>query len=236
MLRDCKEDVVVIEPVFRYNTDAIGGLHMRLCEKIVELRKSNNMSQEQFASSLGVSRQAVSRWEVGSALPDAKNILQISKLFNVTADYLLNDEYVSDNDLPKVKKVKNDNINIIMFYLVVIEIMIMLIQFMCVFILQNVVFAFLSFLLYIAAVGGFEISFRKNESQATEQTLKFRKRFYKISTWLGTYFPVRFLIVMLAAFYPRPYSAIVFEVIVVAVYLFVSMMIDLQIEKTYLND
>ena len=42
LLRDCKEDVVVIEPVFRYNTDAIGGLHMRLCEKIVELRKSNN--------------------------------------------------------------------------------------------------------------------------------------------------------------------------------------------------
>ena len=52
-----------------------------------------------------VSRQAISRWENGTALPDANNILQLSKLFNVTTDYLLNEEYSSDTDIPCVKEV-----------------------------------------------------------------------------------------------------------------------------------
>ena len=79
---------------------------MKLSDKIVRLRKSNGMSQEELADKLGVSRQAISRWEMGTAMPDATNILQLSRLFQVTTDYLLNDEYQSDNDLPKVKEVK----------------------------------------------------------------------------------------------------------------------------------
>ena len=78
---------------------------MKLSDKIVRLRKSNGMSQEELADKLGVSRQAISRWEMGTAMPDATNILQLSRLFQVTTDYLLNDEYQSDNDLPKVKEV-----------------------------------------------------------------------------------------------------------------------------------
>ncbi len=73
---------------------------MKLSEKILNLRKARNMSQEELADSLGVSRQAVSRWEVGSALPDASNILQLSKLFGVSADYLLNDEYSGEAPAP----------------------------------------------------------------------------------------------------------------------------------------
>lgn len=78
---------------------------MKLCEKIVLLRKKVGLSQEALAEKLGVSRQAVSRWEVGSALPDASNVLQLSRLFSVTADYLLNEEYDSDEDVPAVKSV-----------------------------------------------------------------------------------------------------------------------------------
>ena len=73
---------------------------MKLSEKIVNLRKARNMSQEELAEQLGVSRQAVSRWEVGSALPDASNILQLSKLFGVSADYLLNDHYKGESPAP----------------------------------------------------------------------------------------------------------------------------------------
>ena len=58
------------------------------------------MSQEELAEQLGVSRQAVSRWEVGSALPDASNILHLSKLFGVSADYLLNDDYKGEAPTP----------------------------------------------------------------------------------------------------------------------------------------
>ena len=73
---------------------------MTLAEKIVSLRKAHGWSQEDFAEKLNVSRQAISRWENGTALPDAQNVLQISKLFGVTTDYLLNDDYESDKDIP----------------------------------------------------------------------------------------------------------------------------------------
>lgn len=76
---------------------------MKLSEKILNLRKQHGMSQEDLAGELDVSRQAVSRWEVGTAQPDASNVLQLSKLFGVTADYLLNDDYESDRDVPAVK-------------------------------------------------------------------------------------------------------------------------------------
>ena len=76
---------------------------MKLSDKIIRLRKSKGWSQEEFADKLNVSRQAVSRWENGTALPDAQNILQISKLFNVTTDYLLHEDYESDGDIPAVQ-------------------------------------------------------------------------------------------------------------------------------------
>ena len=76
---------------------------MKLPDKIIKHRKANGWSQEDFAEKMDVSRQAISRWENGTALPDAQNILQISKLFHVTTDYLLNDDYESDSDIPAVK-------------------------------------------------------------------------------------------------------------------------------------
>ena len=76
---------------------------MNIAEKITKLRKAHGWSQEDFAEKLDVSRQAISRWENGTALPDAQNVLQISKLFNVTTDYLLNDDYESDSDIPAVQ-------------------------------------------------------------------------------------------------------------------------------------
>ena len=145
---------------------------MKLSDKIIGLRKSNGMSQEDLAEKLDVSRQAISRWESGTAMPDANNILQLSKLFGVTTDYLLNDDYQSDNDLPKVKEVQNDNLGQIMVYLVTLEVMVLLIQFMTTVILQNVFFGFLSFLPFVAAIGGFEYAYQKKASSATEKTKK----------------------------------------------------------------
>lgn len=64
---------------------------MKLPEKLVTLRKQRGLSQESMAEQLGVSRQAISRWEQGSAQPDAGNLFQLSRLFQVSADYLLDD-------------------------------------------------------------------------------------------------------------------------------------------------
>lgn len=65
---------------------------MILADKIIDERKKNGWSQEELANKLGVSRQAVSKWESAGSIPDLQRILQMSELFGVTTDYLLKDE------------------------------------------------------------------------------------------------------------------------------------------------
>lgn len=65
---------------------------MTLGEKLQRLRKQGGMSQEELAGRLGVSRQAVSKWELNEAMPDTENVVQLGRLFGVSCDYLLRDE------------------------------------------------------------------------------------------------------------------------------------------------
>ena len=65
---------------------------MKLNDKIYYLRKRAGMSQEELASTVGVSRQAVSKWETGESSPDINKLLALSKTFDVTTDWLLSDE------------------------------------------------------------------------------------------------------------------------------------------------
>jgi Predicted transcriptional regulators len=63
---------------------------MNLGDRIQYLRKSQGISQEELAYKIGVSRQAVSKWESEQSLPDIDRIIAMSELFEVTTDYLLN--------------------------------------------------------------------------------------------------------------------------------------------------
>ena len=65
---------------------------MTFGEKLQELRKARGWSQEELAGQIHVSRQALSKWESGGAVPDTENIIALSRLFGVTTDYLLLDE------------------------------------------------------------------------------------------------------------------------------------------------
>lgn len=65
---------------------------MILAEKIVTLRKRAGWSQEELAAQLGVSRQSVSKWEGAQSVPDMQKVVQMSRLFGVTTDYLLKEE------------------------------------------------------------------------------------------------------------------------------------------------
>ena len=197
-------------------------------------RKKNQLTQDDIAKECSVTRQAVSKWENGTAMPDASNILQLSKLFGVTTDYLLNDDYQSDNDLPKVKEVQNDDLGQIMIYLVTFEVMVLLMQFMTTVILQNVFFGFLSFIPFVAAIGVFEYAYQKKASSATEKTKNFRRKFYKISAWLGLYFPIRFFVSAAVSFYPRPYNTLVLEIIILVIYIAAATCVNLSVDKSYL--
>ena len=65
---------------------------MLLADKIVTLRKRAGWSQEELAAQLGVSRQSVSKWEGAQSVPDMQKVVQMSRLFDVTTDYLLKEE------------------------------------------------------------------------------------------------------------------------------------------------
>lgn len=64
---------------------------MIFSEKLSLIRKSKGYTQEQLAEILGVSRQAVAKWESGQSYPDISNLIQISEEFHVTVDYLVRD-------------------------------------------------------------------------------------------------------------------------------------------------
>ena len=65
---------------------------MTLAEKLKFLRKQAGMSQEQLAEKLGVSRQAVTKWETDAGIPDIENVIAISALFDISIDELLSNK------------------------------------------------------------------------------------------------------------------------------------------------
>ncbi len=65
------------------------GIMTELGERLQALRKARGLSQEQLAEQAGVSRQAVSKWELGESVPELEKVLALSEFFGVTTDYLL---------------------------------------------------------------------------------------------------------------------------------------------------
>lgn len=75
---------------------------MILADKIADLRKKNGWSQEELANQLGVSRQAVSKWESASSIPDLDKIVKMSLIFGVSTDYLLKDSLEAGRESEEV--------------------------------------------------------------------------------------------------------------------------------------
>ena len=65
---------------------------MKLEEKLVSLRKAKGLSQMKLAEMMNVSRQAISRWEVGAAVPSTDNLKFLGRLYDVPLEYLLHDD------------------------------------------------------------------------------------------------------------------------------------------------
>lgn len=75
---------------------------MNLADRIQTLRKTNGISQEELADKIGVSRQAVSKWESEQSSPDIEKIILLSDYFNVTTDYLLKGIEPANDKINKV--------------------------------------------------------------------------------------------------------------------------------------
>ena len=70
---------------------------MALGEKLLNLRKKSGLSQEDVAEKLGVTRQAISKWETGQTVPELIKAKLLSELYNVSYDYLISESYIGGN-------------------------------------------------------------------------------------------------------------------------------------------
>lgn len=95
---------------------------MKLSEKLMKIRKENGLSQEEFGNEINVSRQAVSKWESEQTKPDIDKIQEIAKRFNVSFDYLLNDEIDTEEKIVKEKTKKKSGKIILRIILIIVGI------------------------------------------------------------------------------------------------------------------
>jgi transcriptional regulator with XRE-family HTH domain len=90
---------------------------MSFKEQLQTLRKSRGLSQEKLAEIMGISRQAVAKWEVGQSYPDIAKLIALSEFFNVSIDKLVNDYEENCHLSIESNKVNNINENVIEFLL-----------------------------------------------------------------------------------------------------------------------
>ncbi len=77
-------------------------MNIKLADRLVNLRKENKLSQEALAEKLGLSRQAISKWERGESSPDTDNLIALAELYGISLDELLWNEPV--NEKPQAEK------------------------------------------------------------------------------------------------------------------------------------
>ena len=87
-------------------------MNMSLGNNIYTLRSKADLSQEELAAKLGVSRQSVSKWETDASVPDVDKLIQLSKIFEITLDELVNGEAPPQQqaDMPIQEATKVENI------------------------------------------------------------------------------------------------------------------------------
>ena len=100
---------------------------MKINEKIYSLRKEHHLSQEELADKIGVSRQTVSKWELGESCPDFDKIIPLCEVFGITSDELLKDKKVEkeekkDNQKPDVVKAALICISIFIYFIAIVSI------------------------------------------------------------------------------------------------------------------
>lgn len=82
---------------------------MNIAERLQELRKRDGYSQEQLAEMLGISRQAVSKWESGQGNPEIDNVIKLAEIYHVSTDYiLLGQEKFSAASMPEKRKLSHE--------------------------------------------------------------------------------------------------------------------------------
>ena len=183
---------------------------MTFGEKLQQLRRERGWSQEELAAHIPISRQAISKWESGAAMPDPENVVAISRLFGVSTDYLLHDDYAGDQDIPAVKDreaalKKRHKWDMAMMILIGIQALAFFWQLAGSLIYQNHLIPLLGMTAHIMTIIGFEAGFRYFQKEADEEALSYRRTFYRVGVWLVSLFLCAAVTRVFWSFYPRPH-------------------------------
>lgn len=205
---------------------------MQFSQKLLELRKKRGFSQEDLAEKLNVSRQAISRWEMGSAMPDSSNLLKISDLFGVSIDSLLHEDDQPEGKPMSGENQKERNRQVALAVLVGLHAMALLVGLTALFGLQNTLAAWGAMALHLANMIGFEAGLRY---QGAKNAKDIRKQYYRICIWLFAFVPVYLLVKEVWYLYPRPHLAILEDTSALLVYGLLCGMIWNKCRRTQKN-
>lgn len=175
---------------------------MTFGEKLQDLRKQNNMSQEELAVQLNVSRQAVSKWELDASLPDTANVLAIGGLFGVSIDFLLKDTIEQTEILPASYSGNTPDTRRNTAFPLGIGCLALGLFTSCIgwWQYQTVIAAGVGIVLQIVGIVAFELLYRR-ELHAMQ-----RRWFYAAASWLVCPFFAMALTRIALAFYPNSYA------------------------------
>jgi transcriptional regulator with XRE-family HTH domain len=202
---------------------------MNIGEKIQQLRKANNLSQEQLAVRLEVSRQAVSKWELNESTPDTDKIILISRIFSVSTDYLLLENPEAANVIETKEKLSNDlqrsrSMTIAALF---ISFLGLIISFYSEFNFVNFGFI-LGMSTQVGAIVFFEVMIQNIEPSIYH---KARKRFYLIDVWLFMFFPSA--LITSSILFELPVGELIWRYGSIPVYFFLCTIISFAITKLY---
>lgn len=202
---------------------------MKIGEKIQQLRKAKNLSQEQLAVQLEVSRQAVSRWELNESTPDTDKIILISRIFSVSTDYLLLENPEVANVIETEDKLSNDLQRSKSMTLAAL--FISLLGLIITFYSETIYIEYgfiLGMSIQVGAIVFFEIMIQNIEPGIYH---KARKRFYLINVWIFMFFPSALFVssVLRDIFY----TEFIWRYGSIFVYFVISTMVSFAIFKLY---
>jgi len=208
---------------------------MTFDQKLLALRKQSGLSQEQLAEKLSVSRQAVSRWESGEVLPDAPNLLQLSRIFGVTTDYLLKDELENEPVKTKIGKERQTFAFLFLLGMPIVLLCLGLVRW----------FRFREYgwyeilaiwILQLFCMAAFELGFVHllQCGGEDEREIAYRRRqYYQVMVWVIAFFPLLLLNSLFWNLYPRPYYRFFVHVSFLLVYVLVCAIAGKRIRQKW---
>jgi transcriptional regulator with XRE-family HTH domain len=200
---------------------------MKLSEKIYYLRRKQNLSQEQLAEILGVSRQAVSKWEAEQSAPEIDKIVQLSEFFNVSTDYLLKENIVNINEECEGLEKGQRKVYIISTALIIVGALTAIVGW---YEIQRLWMLLIGAIIQVSGI----VLFETNEIVKTNDlhSKEVRRRFWRINIWMVALLPASCVGNLLArVFFFRPYPAISTLFFSLLLYIILCVCINVLLKK-----